>query len=334
MHLTKDINSRSQIAVIIFSFMIFGFLMGCGERGKKKEVYRVGILSGLDFFGATIDGFKEKMAELGYVEGKNIVYDVHKTNFDPAEEQRILEQFVADNVDLIFTFPTEVSLAAKAATQGTDIPVVFANSFIEGVDLVDSIVTPGGHITGVRYPSPDIAIKSLEILLEVAPETKRLWLPYLDGYPSVPSQLEVLRPAAASYGVTLLEFPVNSAEEIEAELEAISQLDDPGIDAIMHIAEPVVTWPDAIEVISEFVAEHKMAYFGQGDKCVFTLTVDPFEVGKMTAPLADKILKGTPAGTIFVVSANPVMTINYGVAQEFGLNVPEGLLARADKIIR
>lgn len=318
---------------VLTCILISLLLSGCLEKQEDK-VFHVGILSGLDFLAPTAEGFKEKMTELGYVEGKNIVYDVHKTNFDPDEEQRILEKFVADDVDLIFTFPTEVSLSAKAATQGTEISVLFANAFIEGFDLIDSISKPGDHITRVRYPSVDIAIKSLETLLEVSPQAKRIWLPYLNGYPSVPSQLEVLRPAAESFGVTLLEFPVNSAEEIKVELEARSQLDDPGIDAIMHIAEPVATWSDAIEMISEFVVEHKLAYHGTGGKCVFILTVDPFEIGKMAAPLADKILKGTPAGTIFVESANPVLTINYGVAQELGLKVSKGLLARADNIIR
>lgn len=318
--------------VSIFIFLTAFVLTGCANKTEEKR-YRVGILSGIDYLLPTVDGFQEKMTELGYIEGKNIAYQVRKTNFDPPEEKRILEKWAAEKVDLIVTSPTEVSLEAKSVTKGTGIPVLFANAFIEGSDLIDTIRNPGGEVTGIRYPAPDIAIKSLEILLEVAPRAKRIWLPYLDGAPTVQSQLDALRKAAKVYGITLSEFPTHSAAEIKAELDKRKELADPGIDAIMHIAEPVATWSDVAEVISNFVVERKLAYHGTSGKCVIILTIDSYTVGKQAALLADKILKGIPAGTIPVVSADPVLTINYTVAQELGLTVPEGLLLRADRIL-
>src|SRR5262245_13677562 len=86
-------------------FVIVLVIMGCSASAAPK-VYRVGILSGLDFFADTADGFKAEMTKLGYIEGQNIVYDIQKTNFDPAAEEQILQKFVADKVDLIFVFPT------------------------------------------------------------------------------------------------------------------------------------------------------------------------------------------------------------------------------------
>jgi putative ABC transport system substrate-binding protein len=62
--------------------------------------------------------------------------------------------------------------------------------------------------------------------------------------------------------------------------------------------------------------------------------VDNVQVGRQAAPLADKIFKGTPAGTIPVVSADSVLIINYAEAQELGLTVPEILLGQAAEIIR
>ena len=317
------------LALLLGSVLVGLLISGCGA--EEPKVYRVGILSGLDFFADTADGFKAKMTELGYIEGENIIYDIQTTNFDPAEEQRILEKFVADEVDLIFTFPTEVALAAKAATQGTDIPVLFANSFIEGVDLIESVREPGGNITGVRYPGPDLAVKGLETLLEVAPQAKRVWVPYLQDYPSVPSQLEVLRPTAASLGVTLVEVPATSTAEIEADLQARAQSDDLGLDAILTIYEPLATWPDVVALVTEFAAEHQVPI---GNQVVFRIVVNNVQVGRQAAPMADKIFKGTPAGTIPVTSADPVLIINYTEAQELGLTVSESLLRRADEIIR
>jgi putative tryptophan/tyrosine transport system substrate-binding protein len=312
-------------------------LSACGATATK--VYRVGVLSGLDFFANTTDGFKAKMTELGYVEGQNIVYDVQKTDFDMAAYKRILQKFVADKVDLVFVFPTEASLEAKAATQGTNIPVVFAQAFVEGNTLVDNVRQPGGNITGVRFPSPDIGVKRLEILHQLAPEAKRVWVPYLQGYPSVPPVLEAMRPAAASLGITLVEGPATSPADIQADLQARAKLADIGLDAIITIPEPLNVQPDAMMAIGNFATEHKVPMGGafvsaEGYGIVFAALSNNIEVGKLAATLADKILKGIPAGTIPVVSPESYLRINYKLAQTLNLTVPDGLLRQAVEVIR
>jgi putative tryptophan/tyrosine transport system substrate-binding protein len=314
---------------ILIVFTLFALLLSdCGA--KKAKVHRVNILSGLGFFADTIDGFKAKMTELGYIEGDNIIYDVQKTN-DPGDYKRILEKFVADKVDLIFVFPTEAALTAKAVTNGKDIPVLFAHAFIEGSDLIASVRQPGGNITGVRFPGPDLAGKAFEILIEMAPMVKRVWVPYLQGYPSVPSQLEAIQTAAASLGVAVVEFPATSAADIEADLRVRTKSADPGLDAILFIYEPLGTWDDVCEIVDEFASKRKVPV---GNETLFWLLVDNVQVGRQAAPMADKILKGTPAGTIPVASADSYLTINYSTAQEMGLTVPDGLLFQANKIIK
>jgi len=312
-------------------------LSGCGV--EEPKVYHVGVLSGLDFVADITDGFKAGMAELGYVEGENIVYDVQKTNFDIATYQSILQKFVADKVDLIFVFPTEASLEAKAATQGTDIPVVFNFALIEGMGLVDSVREPGGNITGVRYPGPGLAVRRFEIMRELAPDATRMWVPYQRGYPIVAPQLEVLYPAAEAAGVTLIEFPADNAAELAADLQARAASADIGLDAILFLAEPLAVTPDAFEVMGKFAFEHKIPIGGAlmtvGDYgSIFGVNVDSYRSGQQAAPVADKILKGTPAGTIPVVSAENFLQINYTVAQQLGVEVPEGLLGMADEVIR
>ena len=312
-------------------------LSACGATATK--VYRVGVLSGLDFFANTTDGFRAKMTELGYVEGQNIVYDVQKTDFDMAAYQRILQKFVADKVDLVFVFPTEASLEAKAATQGTNIPVVFAQAFVEGNTLVENIRQPGGNITGVRFPSPDIGVKRLEILHQLAPQAKRVWIPYLQGYPSVPPVLEAMRPAATSLGITLVESPATSPADIQADLQTRDKLADIGLDAILTIPEPLNVQPDAMMAIGNFATDHKVPMGGafvsaEGYGIVFAALSNNVEVGKLAATLADKIFKGTPAGTIPVVSPESYLTINYKLAQALNLTVPDGLLRQAVEVIR
>jgi putative ABC transport system substrate-binding protein len=339
--MTGNNNSQNRIRnwwTMLIWVVVFALLLsGCGAG--KPQVYRVGILSGLSFAADAVDGFKAGVAELGYVEGQDIVYDLQSTEFDMAAYQRILQQFVADEVDLIFVFPTEASQEAKAATQGTDIPVVFSVANIEGTGLVDSVREPGGNITGVRYPGPDIALKRLEIMRELAPQATRMWIPYQRGYPIVDSQLQVLRPAAAAVGVTLIEAPADNAAELESDLQARAASADIGMDAILIIPEPLGVTPDAFLVMARFAAEHRIPIGGalmevEGYGSLFDVGINHFNTGKQAAPLADKILRGTPAGTIPVVSSESYLLLNYGLAQEWGLTVTESLLGQAEEVIR
>ena len=324
-----------------FSLLIVAmvFLSGCtSQMQETQKVYRIGILSGLDFFSDIIGSFKEKMAELGYVEGKNIVYDIHKTNFEPEKEKQILENFVEDDVDLIFVFPTEVSLTAKEVTQNTDTPVVFASAFIEGNDLIDNIRQPGGHITGVRYPGTDVAVRRLEVLHEIMPNAKRIWLPYQKGYPSVPSELDILKPAAESLGITIIEFPATNLTQLQEELQNREVLDNFDFDAVLYIPESLSTTKAVFDLIANFTRERKIPIMGtkiltEDYGTVFGITTNNPDFGILAAPIADKILRGTKAGEIPVASPESKLIINYKVAQELDLTIPEGLLSRADEVI-
>lgn len=335
----KRITVWYQMLALILFVVFCVLLSGCGEKAQKKKVYHIGILSGLHYISNVADGFKAGMTELGYIEGENVIYDMQKTDFDMAMYKSISNKFVEDNVDLIFSFPTEASVEAKIAAQGTGIPVVFCFAFIEDTGLVNSVREPGGDITGVRYPGPDVAVKRFEIMRELVPQAKIMWVPYQRGYPSVASQMEVLHPAAEAAGVTLIEFPADDAAEIKAELDKRAASDDIDIDAILFIAEPLAVTPDVFAVMAKFASEHNVpiggAYMMVGDYgSIFGVNVNGFNAGKQAAILADKILQGTPAGTIPVVSAETFFQINYNVAKQFGLKVSDGLLSRADEVIR
>lgn len=329
-------------ALLMLATVAAMLLSGCGAAQQSK-VYHVGVLSGLDAFAPSIDGFKAKLSELGYIEGKNIVYDVQSTNVDMAAYQKAAQKFVTDKVDLIFVFPTEAAAIVKTATQSTNIPVVFVLAFtdVKGINLINSIREPGGNITGVRFPSIDIASKRLEILAQMAPNAKRIFVPYLKDYPNVPGQLDVIRPQAQGMGIQLVEFAAASPQDLQAEMDRRAALSDPGIDAILTIAEPLSITPSFFDVLGKFSYAHKIPVGGAlmttsdgNNSSLFGLLPDAKTAGQQAALLADKIFKGTPAGTIPVGTSASYFQINYKAAQAFGLTVPEGLLNMADQVIK
>ena len=337
MNLSKQISFRRLILFLIFSVAIFAFWGGCGK--KEQKVYRVGILCSFAPFIDIADGFKAEMAELGYIENKNIVYDTQIAHMNPQQSKQAAAKFVENKVDLIFAFSTEASIEAKQAAQGTGVPVVFAMAGVEGNNLIDSVHRPGGNITGIRYTGPENTVKRFEILRELVPNLKRLYAIYNVNYPANEASLEVLRPFASSVGVKLIEAPITTLEGLKAELRARSESEDIGVDAILIMPDDLSQSPGGFGAIVKFANEHKVpigggAGFTADLGAMFSFVPDFFEIGEMSATLADKIFKGTPAGTIMVVTARDRLRLNYKVIRELGLEVPEGLLGRADEIIR
>jgi putative ABC transport system substrate-binding protein len=191
----------------------------------------------------------------------------------------------------------------------------------------------------VRWVGPDLALQRFEIMRELAPNTKRMFIPYLKNYPIVKSQLEALRPAFTAADIALVEVPAETPAELKAELEKYGGSVNHETDVILLIAEPLGVTPEFFTMLGQFADEHKIpfggAYMSLGEyESLFGLTPQGFPQGKQAAFLADKILKGTPAGTIPVVSAEVYFQLSYRAAQKLGLNVSEGLLSRADEIIR
>ncbi|MFA5292363.1 MAG: ABC transporter substrate-binding protein [Phycisphaerae bacterium] len=335
--MTKKFNIKSIISLTAFFALFCMLLSGCGK--KPPKVYRVGILSGAESFVNIVDGFKAKMSELGYIEGKNIVYDIHKSNVDPAQEQQVAKKFVADKVDLIFAFPTEAAFAAKSATCKTAIPVVFAMAGIEGNNLVESVRQPGGNITGVRFPNKESTAKRLEFLHELVPNAKRIYLIYDPTFPNAPFAMEALHAAAAPLGITFVEDFVKNIEEYKLALKKRAAMKHIGVDAVFLMPDFMNASPEGLAVIVKFANEYNLPVGGGMDisadgGAMFSFVPSNFEQGRLAADLADKIFKGTSAGTIPVVTPELRLRLNYKVIRKLGLDVPDGLLNRADEIIR
>jgi putative tryptophan/tyrosine transport system substrate-binding protein len=305
----------------------------------KERKLRVGVLCCLDYFAPTFEGFKERLAELGYREGERIDYDFRSTGMDMAAARIALDELTRSKVDLILAFPTEAALEAKKAGAAAGIGVVFADSNIEGVGLVDSIRAPGKGITGVRYPGPDMTVKRLEVLAQLAPRAKRCFIPYMRGIPVVPPQLAALAPAAAAAGIVLAPRPFDGAAEIEAYFGALPAAGPAPFDAVLMIAEPLTVMEDCFIPIAAYAAGRRLPIGGAtmragGYSSLFGVSTDNRAVGRQAADIARKIFLGTEPGDIPVVSAEYSLEIDAAAADAAGIAVPDGLLKRADRVSR
>jgi putative ABC transport system substrate-binding protein len=171
----------------------------------------------------------------------------------------------------------------------------------------------------------------------LAPKAKTYWLPYQADLPVCYPQLEALRPVAEGAGIKIIESPLRDAKEVEAFLKQRAK--KPDFDALFCIAEILTIQPDAFLVMNKYTTKHKIPMGGvlmevDGYSSVFGVNVKDAEAGTNGAILADKVLKGTKAGTIPVISSESYFEINYREAQKLGLDVSEGLLVQANRVIK
>ena len=303
----------SKIKLVIIFLVVVLVVIGAyfllSPEKEETKVYRVGILSGASQFITTVDGFKSEMTELGYVEGEDIFYDLHEVEADPAEDQQVFTKFVEDKVDLIFLFPTEPAMEVKAVIEGTNIPVIFAWAQTEGTNLVESVAQPGGNMTGVRLYVNDLMTKRLEFLPQLAPNAKRVWTVYDPRIPGATDALEAMKPFALSSGMTLVKTQIPNLEDVRSTIQHRNSMSDIGVDAIFLMPDANTNSPDGFELMHEFAKEHKIPIsalieWEVGVGALYSYTPDPVETGKLAAITADKILRGTSAGTIPVVTAD------------------------------
>jgi putative tryptophan/tyrosine transport system substrate-binding protein len=337
MNIHQSLKTNRPVLFLLLLFAVCLIPGGCG--GKRPREYHVGILSGAESFNDIAAGFMARMTSLGYENNRNIFYDFQKSDMDIPAYRRIITQFISDRVDLIFVFPTEPALVAKETARGSGIPIVFAMSGIEGNSLVDSVSRPGDHITGVRYPGPELTVRRFDILIELVPGIRKVYLIYDRNYPNTSMALQGLRPAALSSGVRLVEDSVGTMEEFKAVLASRTAGSRAGVDAILVMPDIFNNSVEGFESIRKFATRHRLPIGGgmafTADRgALFSYVPDNSEQGEQAALLADKIFKGTPAGSIMLVTPGARLRVNYRVIQTLGLSVDEGLLSRAYEIIR
>ena len=194
-------------------------------------------------------------------------------------------------------------------------------------------MNPGGNLTGTRFPAPEMAVKKLDIFLQLKPDAKTLVVPYLKGYPNVPEQLRALIKKSDESDITILEAPVSSPLELQQILTTYEQDTDRPIDAVFLLGEPLSVLPDFYTVYNGFAREHQIPLVGSGAnkeglKSFLNVVPNEKDATSQIAFIANKILQGEDPATIPVLSPEPEIIVNLTRAEELGLTFPEALLAQ------
>ena len=270
------------------------------------------------------------MQALGYVEGRNIAFDVRYADGMVDRLPTLAAELVAQRAAVIATFGDATGLAVKAAT--TTIPIVSMSEDLVRAKLVTNIRHPGGNITGVSIMGTELDAKRLEVLAEILPARSTVLLL------ADPTTHRESRPAldatAAALGLTLRETVVGTSEQIERALREAKDAGVTGVNVLSsallfalrgHIIKlaaelglpAMYQWPETAD-------EGGLIAYGPSLRGAF----------RQVTMLVDKVLKGAKPGDIPIEQPTRFsLVINLKTANTLGLTVPPLTLLRADRAI-
>jgi putative ABC transport system substrate-binding protein len=301
------------------------------EAQQSGRLARVGVL----FIGGKdqphLESFKQGMRDLGYVEGKNVVFLYRYAEGNEARLGALTEELVRDKVDVLVTTASSSAKAAQEVTR--TIPIVVTSGNLVEAGLAKNLARPGGNVTGFTLMVSDLTGKRLEILKESVPKMKTvaaLWTlrPVASGYKDAEE-------AARTLSLRLRSVRVQSAAEFESAFETIAKARDQGL---LLILSPLATLNS--KRIVALALKHRLPgmfptrqFAEEGGLMSYgTSTGDMY---RRAATYVDKILKGAKPSELPVEQPMKFeFVINLKTAKQIGLTIPPNLLARADKVIR
>jgi putative tryptophan/tyrosine transport system substrate-binding protein len=305
---------------------------------QPERVRRIGVLTPFaenDREAQTwFEAFVQGMQAVGWADGRNIRIDVRWAGGEVDRLQRFAKELVGLQPDVVFAMTTPSVNAVMRETR--TIPIVFtqvADPVAQG--LVESLVRPGGSITGFTVFEPEIGGKWVQVLKEIAPATARAAVIFNpDTAPYYKLNMSSIEAAASSFAMKAFEAPVHNRGDIEAAISALAR----------EPAGGVIAMPDAFggvhrDLIIALAARYRLPavyafrFFAAAGGLI-SYGVDLSDMQWRAAIYVDRILKGAkPADLPVQLPTKFELIINLKTANALGLEIPPMLLARADEVI-
>jgi putative ABC transport system substrate-binding protein len=306
------------------------------EAQPPGKVYRIGFIltTAPNEVGHFFKALDEGLRELGYVEGRNVVFE---RRFAEGRQERLpalAAELVQLKVDVLVTGSNPVIAAVKQVT--ATIPVVMAVSRDPvGAGFITSLARPGGNITGLANDAtPEIIGKNLDLLKEAAPRLSRvafMWNPVPPGARTTKNAVES---AARRLGLTFQSVEVRGPNEFESAFAAMVRERANGV---VVATDPLILGPRSQVVLlaarsrlpvmyglREFAEAGGLMSYGPNVAAQF----------RRAAVYVDKILKGAKPADLPVEQPTTFeLVINLKTAKALGLTIPPSLRLRADQLI-
>ena len=279
------------------------------------------------------DAFRERMAELGYVEGKTIQSEYIDAGGSGAKLDGIMEGLVRDKVDIIVAMCTPEALSAKKFT--TTVPIIMAATGDPvKAGLVTNMAHPGGNITGVSAMSLPLSAKRVDLLKQAFPkltQTTVLWNP---SRPDNTPEVKTMQEAAAKLGLKFQSDEVRTRDELAVKLDAIGwdgtqSLLNSGDSLVSGESRAIAERANRLKIPALFEDRYFVEMGG-----LMSYGPNYRKLHRRAADYVDKILKGAKPGDLPIEQpTNFELVINKRTAKALGVTIPNTVLLQADELL-
>jgi putative ABC transport system substrate-binding protein len=296
---------------------------------------RIGVLSvGPAASNAPNDAFRQGMRELGWLEGRNVEYRITEDQGDSSRLAALVEQLIAQHVEVIVTGSAAGTRAAQRATKTIPIVMAFIVDAV-GNGLVASLASPGGNTTGVSNQLEDIFGKLIEYLHVAVPQARRIAVLLNEDNPSQATYWAAAERSSAVSGLAALRVLAGPPTRFGA---AVDQIVAQRAQAVVVHADPLFSAHRGL--LAELLRPTRLpvAYSlsdSVRDGGLLSYGPDVVASYRAAAKYVDKILKGAKAADLPVEQPTRFeLVINQTTARTLGLTIPQTLLLRADRVIQ
>ncbi len=320
-------------------FTVAGSLLAApfaSHAQKPAKVWRIGFLSGgpRPADGALPVALRQALADLGYVDGKNVTYTGRWAESKIERLPGFAAELVGLDVDLLLTTGGPASEAAKKATSA--IPIVFvAPGDAAATGLVTSLARPEGNITGISDPATELSAKRLGLLKETVPSATRFAVIWNANDRAMTLRYGEVEKAARVLHVTVQPLSVRTPDDIDA---ALSTLTRERTDAVFVVSD-ALTNINRKRILDFAAANHIPAmyefayYVRDGGLMSYGPNLD--DMWGRAAIYVDKIFKGSKPSELPVEQPTRYyLLFNLKTAKTLDLTIPQSLLLRADDVIQ
>jgi len=282
----------------------------------------------------SVSGFWERLRELGYVEGQNLVIETRWAEGRYDRLPALMAEVVESKVDVLVTYGTPAVIAAKRATSTIPIVVAVMGDPV-GSGVAASLAHPGGNVTGLSQGWDEgIGGKWLELLQETAPGLSTVALITNPDNPLARELARKLQAIAPKRGLKVQLVEVRAAGALVGAFERTGK----SAQAILVLPDPVMT--ASREQVAALAAKHRLPAMYTLREFVdvgglMAYTPDTAVMFRRAADFVDKILKGARPGDLPIEQPTQYeLVINLKTAKALGIPIPESILLRADEVIR
>jgi putative ABC transport system substrate-binding protein len=284
---------------------------------------------------ARLAAFREVLQGSGWTMDRNLAIEYRWGTGDSDRDRRNVAELIELNPDVILATGSPTLEPLLRATR--TVPIVFAQvADPVGAGLVASLSRPGGNATGFTTADYDAAGKWLELLKEIAPNTKRVALLRDAKTGSGIGQWGASEAFAGTFGFELRPINVSAPEEIERSIDVFARDGDAAAAMVVTNSGPTIVHR---ELVIGLAARYRLpAVYPQGlfakSGGLISYGSDSLDSYRRAASYVDRILKGAKPSDLPV--QNPTkfeLVINLKTAKTLGLTIPQTLLARADEVI-